>query len=45
MSDDLLLAMAERLADFVMEVDVTYKPGAGPNAGSMERKGYRNGEP
>lgn len=42
-SDDPLRAMAELLADFVMEAEVTQKIGAAPHERSAERKGYRNG--
>lgn len=42
-SEDPLRAMAELLADFVMEAEVTQKIGAGPHERSAERKGYRNG--
>lgn len=42
-SDDPLRAMAELLADFVMEAEVTQKIGAAPHERSTERKGYRNG--
>ncbi len=42
-SEDPLRAMAEMLADFVMEAEVTQKIGAEPHERSDERNGYRNG--
>lgn len=42
-SEDPLCAMAEMLADFVMEAEVTQKIGAEPHERSDERTGYRNG--
>lgn len=42
-AEDPLRAMAEMLADFVMEAEVTQKLGAEPHERTTERKGYRNG--
>ena len=42
-AEDPLRAMAEMLADFVMEAEVTQKVGAEPHERTPERKGYRNG--
>src|ERR1039458_7199018 len=42
-AEDPLRAMAEMLADFVMEAEVTQKIGAEPHERTAERKGYRNG--
>ena len=42
-SADPLRAMAEMLADFVMEAEVTQKIGAEPHERSEDRTGYRNG--
>jgi transposase-like protein len=42
-SEDPLRAMAEMLADFVMEAEVTQKIGAEPHERSDEPSGYRNG--
>jgi len=42
-TEDPLRAMAEMIADFVMEAEVTEKVGAGPHERSSERGGYRNG--
>lgn len=41
-SDGPLWAMAELLADFVMEAEVTQKIGAAPHERRAKRKGYRN---
>ncbi len=40
---DPLRTMAEMIADFVMEAEVTQKIGAEPHERSEERTGYRNG--
>jgi transposase-like protein len=42
-AEDPLRAMAELIADFVMEAEVTQKIGAEPHERSSERSGYRNG--
>src|SRR4051812_20818169 len=42
-AEDPLRAMAEMIADFVMEAEVTQKIGAEPHERSEERTGYRNG--
>ena len=42
-AEDPLRAMAELIADFVMEAEVTQKIGAEPHERSSERTGYRNG--
>ncbi len=42
-AEDPLRAMAEMIADFVMEAEVAQKVGAGPHERSGERTGYRNG--
>lgn len=42
-AEDPLRAMAEMIADFVMEAEVTAKVGAEPHERSDERTGYRNG--
>jgi len=42
-AEDPLRAMAEMIADFVMEAEVSTKVGAGPHERSEERSGYRNG--
>lgn len=42
-AEDPLRAMAEMIADFVMEVEVTEKVGARPHERCSERGGYRNG--
>ena len=42
-AEDPLRAMAEMIADFVMEAEVTQKVGAEPHERSDERTGYRNG--
>jgi len=42
-AEDPLRAMAEMIADFVMEAEVAEKVGAGPHERSDERTGYRNG--
>lgn len=42
-AEDPLRAMAEMIADFVMEAEVSQKIGAEPHERSEERTGYRNG--
>lgn len=42
-AEDPLRAMAEMIADFVMEAEVTAKVGAGPHERTPERTAYRNG--
>src|SRR6476620_3243443 len=42
-AEDPLRAMAELIADFVMEAEVAQKVGAEPHERSSERTGYRNG--
>lgn len=42
-AEDPLRAMAEMIADFVMESEVSAKVGAGPHERSEDRSGYRNG--
>lgn len=42
-AEDPLRTMAEMIADFVMEAEVTQKIGAEPHERSEERTGYRNG--
>lgn len=42
-ADDPLRAMAEMIADFVMEAEVTAKVGAGPHERTPERTAHRNG--
>lgn len=42
-ADDPLRAMAEMMADFVMEAEVTEKVGAAPHERSEERTTHRNG--
>jgi transposase-like protein len=42
-TEDPLRAMAEMIADFVMETEVTAKVGAEPHERTDERTGYRNG--
>lgn len=42
-AEDPLRAMAELIADFVMESEVTQKIGAEPHERNAERTGYRNG--
>ena len=42
-TEDPLRAMAEMIADFVMEAEVAQKIGAEPHERSDERTGYRNG--
>ncbi|HYL83642.1 MAG TPA: IS256 family transposase [Candidatus Angelobacter sp.] len=42
-AEDPLRSMAEMVADFLMEAEVTTKIGAGPHERSDDRSGYRNG--
>lgn len=42
-AEDPLRAMAEMIADFVMEAEVTAKVGAGPHERTPERTTHRNG--
>jgi len=44
-AEDPLRAMAEMIADFVMEAEVTQKIGAEPHERSDERSGYRKWAP
>lgn len=42
-AEDPLRTMAEMVADFLMEAEVSAKIGAGPHERSEDRSGYRNG--